>query len=173
MERLTEASGVGIYSEGDRVLVVDLGTVQLYTTIFVLGLVTLICGANGAMMLAGLFGEGQVVVGLVLVALSALSGLGIHKLVKLIRARRSHPEDRVPIVILDLATQQLCASDGRPMAPLSEVRQQRKVQIGSSSRKLVLFGPMGTVLVARGNPFAGGLGNLDGVLAQCGIRSAP
>lgn len=173
MEQLTEASGVGIYSDGERVFVIDLGTVQLHTAVFVLGLLAFILGVNGSLMLAGVMGGGPVVVvGIVLVAVSVLCGCGIHRLVKLIRHRRSHPNERAPIVILDLATRRLCGPDGQPMAPLSEVSRQLKFQMGSNSRQLVLIGPMGTVLLARGNPFAGGLGNLEGVLARFGIGDA-
>ena len=50
------------------------------------------------------------------------------------------------------------------MVPLDQVRFVRKLQIGSSSPKLVAITPGGTKVLKRGNPFDGGIGNVDEVL---------
>jgi hypothetical protein len=47
---------------------------------------------------------------------------------------------------------------------LDQVRFARKFQIGSSSPKLVALTPGGTHVLKRGNPFDGGIGNVDEVL---------
>ena len=47
---------------------------------------------------------------------------------------------------------------------LDRVRFARKFQIGSSSPKLVAVTPGGTQVLKRGNPFDGGIGNIDEVL---------
>ena len=47
---------------------------------------------------------------------------------------------------------------------LDQVRFARKLQIGSSSPKLVALTPGGTQVLKRGNPFDGGVGNVDEVL---------
>jgi hypothetical protein len=45
------------------------------------------------------------------------------------------------------------------------VRFARKLQIGSSSPKLVALTPGGTKILKRGNPFDGGVGNVDELLS--------
>ena len=53
---------------------------------------------------------------------------------------------------------------GGAVIPLDQVRFARKLQIGSSSPKLVALTPGGTHVLKRGNPFDGGIGNVDEVL---------
>jgi phosphosulfolactate phosphohydrolase-like enzyme len=54
--------------------------------------------------------------------------------------------------------------NGEVVAPLDEVRFERRMQALSSSSKLVAVTPFGTRVLLRGSPFTGGLGNLDAVL---------
>jgi hypothetical protein len=54
---------------------------------------------------------------------------------------------------------------------LDQVRFARKFQIGSSSPKLVALTPGGAKVLKRGNPFDGGIGNVDEVLTAA-VRSA-
>jgi hypothetical protein len=53
---------------------------------------------------------------------------------------------------------------GGAVISLDQVRFERKLQIGSSSPKLVALTPGGTHVLKRGNPFDGGIGNVDEVL---------
>jgi hypothetical protein len=47
---------------------------------------------------------------------------------------------------------------------LDQVRFARRLQIGSSSPQLVAMTPGGKKVLKRGNPFDGGIGNVDEVL---------
>ena len=58
----------------------------------------------------------------------------------------------------------LADADGTVLAPLSQVRFHNRMQLGSSSPKLVASTPNGDRILKRGNPFTGGIGNLDEVL---------
>ncbi|ORB26545.1 hypothetical protein BST36_04385 [Mycolicibacterium moriokaense] len=53
---------------------------------------------------------------------------------------------------------------GGAIVPLDQVQFARRMQIGSSSPKLVALTPGGTKVLKRGNPFDGGIGNVDEVL---------
>ncbi|ORX18916.1 hypothetical protein AWC31_12870 [Mycolicibacterium wolinskyi] len=53
---------------------------------------------------------------------------------------------------------------GQIIAPLDQVRFERHMQLTSSSPKLVAVTPVGVRVLKRGNPFGGGVGNLDEVL---------
>jgi hypothetical protein len=69
-----------------------------------------------------------------------------------------------PVAVFDRAARVYLDSDGRAVAPLDAVTFRRQMQIGSSSSKLVAQTPTGTHVLVRGNPFTGGLGDLDTVL---------
>jgi hypothetical protein len=55
-------------------------------------------------------------------------------------------------------------ADGVVVAPLDQVRFQRRTQLTSSSPMLVAVTPGGAFTLKRGNPFNGGFGNLEDVL---------
>ena len=76
-------------------------------------------------------------------------------------SRASRPR---PIAVFDRAAGVYLDADGRALAPLAAVTFHRRMQLGSSSPKLVAQTPGGTYVLLRGNPFTGGLGNLDAVL---------
>jgi hypothetical protein len=59
---------------------------------------------------------------------------------------------------------------GGAIVPLDQVRFARKLQIGSSSPKLVAVTPGGTHVLKRGNPFDGGIGNVDELLTAAVAR---
>ena len=59
------------------------------------------------------------------------------------------------------------------MVALDPVRFARKLQIGSSSPKLVAITPGGTRALKRTNPFDGGLGNLDEICERRGRAADP
>ncbi|TLH63562.1 hypothetical protein C1S81_00500 [Mycolicibacterium neoaurum] len=50
------------------------------------------------------------------------------------------------------------------LIPLDRISIHRRMQLTSSSPKLVVTTPHGTDVLKRANPFGGGLGNLDTVL---------
>ncbi|PRC48344.1 hypothetical protein C6A85_80320 [Mycobacterium sp. ITM-2017-0098] len=55
---------------------------------------------------------------------------------------------------------------GTIIAPLDQVRFERRMQMTSSSPKLVAVAPAGVYVLKRGNPFGGGVGTLDQVLTD-------
>jgi hypothetical protein len=61
---------------------------------------------------------------------------------------------------------------GGAVVQLDQVRFARKMQMGSSSPKLVALIPGGTLLLKRGNPFDGGIGNVDEILTAVSAGSS-
>ncbi|RDH75133.1 hypothetical protein DVS77_28405 [Mycolicibacterium moriokaense] len=55
---------------------------------------------------------------------------------------------------------------GGALVQLDQVRFARRFQIGSSSPKLVAITPGGTMVLKRGNPFDGGIGDIDAILTE-------
>lgn len=162
---LADIGGTVVAEQGPLVVVIDRGTGPLATTAFVLGVLAAVFGGFGAVMLA--IGRAQMptwVSGLFLVAGFAFAAATLAA-VRRIRADRARPlADYRPVALLDRARGVLADADGTVLAPLDQFRFERRMQLGSSSPKLVASTPNGDRILKRGNPFTGGIGNLDEVL---------
>jgi hypothetical protein len=159
---LADTGGLVVTDDGRRVLVFDRRTGALTVMAFVLGVVTLVVGGFGLVALvAGVpsrtLGAVFLAVGLVLAALTFV-------VVRKFRCRRSQPLHECRSVAVIDRKLGLFSYGGGAVAPLDQVRFARKFQIGSSSPKLVVVTPGGTKVLKRGNPFDGGVGNVDEVL---------
>jgi hypothetical protein len=160
---LADTGGLVVTDDGRRVLVFDRCTGALTVLAFVLGVLTLVVGGFGLVALvAGIpsraLGAAFLTVGLVLAAVTFV-------VVRRIRRRRSQPlHECRPVAVIDRKLG-LFSYGGGAVVPLDQVRFARKFQIGSSSPKLVAVTPGGTKVLKRGNPFDGGVGNVDEVLS--------
>jgi len=166
---LAESSGVALIERGPRIYVVDRGTRGFYTAGFVAGLIALIVGINGIVQLVLVaMGEGGIVpFGAIALTIGALAGVGLWRIVVTIRKRRGLSLEQLgAVVIVDRQQGMLCNGAGQPIAPLGGVAVTRKMQVTSSSPALHLSWPGGGVCVARGNPFAGGIGPIEAGLRQ-------
>jgi hypothetical protein len=166
---LREVGGLVIAEAGPLVLVVDRGNGPPAVLAFVAGVLALVFGGFGAVTLAASAAghDTDLPVGLSTGLLAA--GLGAATLavatVRRIRRTRKIPVSGFrPVAVFDRAARVYLDSDGRAVAPLDAVTFRRQMQIGSSSSKLVAQTPTGTHVLVRGNPFTGGLGDLDTVL---------
>jgi hypothetical protein len=161
---LADTGGLLVTDDGRRVLVIDRCTGALTTSAFVLGVITLVVGGFGAVALATampsrVLGAIFVAVGLVFAALTFL-------VVRKIRRRRSQPlHECRPVAVIDRKLG-LFTYRGGALVQLNQVRFARQMQIGSSSPQLVAITPGGKHVLKRGNPFDGGIGNVDEILAS-------
>jgi hypothetical protein len=159
---LADTGGLVVTDDGRRVLVIDRATGALTVLAFVLGVLTLVVGGFGLVALvAGMpsraLGAVFLAVGLVLAAVTFV-------VVRKIRRRRTQPlHECRPVAVIDrkLGLFSYC---GGAVVALDQVRFARKFQIGSSSTKLVAITPGKTQVLKRGNPFDGGVGNVDELL---------
>lgn len=159
---LADTGGLLVTDDGRRVLVIDRCTGALTTIAFVLGVLTIVVGGFGLVALVANTpsrAAGWIVLGVGLVA-AALTVLVVRK----IRARRKQALSRCrPVAVIDRKLG-LFSYRGGALVQLDQVRFARKLQLGSSSPKLVAVTPGGTLVLKRGNPFDGGIGNIDEVL---------
>lgn len=162
---IADTGDLVVAERGPLVIVVDRATGPLATTAFVVTVLAVVFGGFGAVMLA--IGRSDVPAGVsaaflaVGIALAAVA----YTVVRRIRAgRRRALETFRPVAVFDRARGVFTDADGVVLAPLSQVRFDRRMQVGSSSPKLVAITPTGERLLKRGNPFNGGIGNLDAVL---------
>jgi hypothetical protein len=165
---LREVGGLVIAEVGPLVLVVDRGNGPPAVLAFVAGVVTLVFGGFGAVGLAAIaLGNGAVPAWLcaTLLAVGLAAAAVTVAAVRHIRHTRSIPVRHYrPVAVFDRAARVYRDADGRVVAPLDTVTFHRRMQWGSSSPKLVAETPSGAHVLLRGNPFAGGLGDLDSVL---------
>jgi hypothetical protein len=129
---------------------------------FVLAVLVLVVGGFGVVTLAT--GAPSRMLGAIFTALGVVLLILVFVVVRKMRRRRTRPlyECR-PVAVLDRKLG-LFSYGGGAIVPLTEVRFARSFQVGSSSPKLVARTPGGTKTLKRGNPFDGGVGNVDEIL---------
>ena len=158
-----------VAEQGALVVVVDRRTGSWSTVAFVLGVLATVFGLFGVVTLgfavAGTrtvpwpVSAGALVAGLVFGA--ALWGA----ISRIRRANRTPLGAYRPVAVFDRARRVFVDADGVAVCALDHVRFHRQTQLTSSSPMLVAITPAGTRVIKRGNPFNGGLGDLDAVLA--------
>jgi hypothetical protein len=159
---LADTGGLVVTDDGRRILIFDRGTSALSVMAFVLGVLTLVVGGFGLVALVA--GVPSRVLGAVFLAIGLAFAALTFVVVRNIRSRRSQPlHECRPVAVLDRKLG-MFSYRGGALVRLDQVRFARKVQIGSSSPQLVALTPGGTQVLKRGNPFDGGVGNVDEVL---------
>ena len=159
---LADTGGLLVTDDGRRVLVIDRCTGALTTFAFVLGVITLVVGGFG--LVAVIAGTPSRALGAIFLAVGLLFAVLTFLAVRKIRQRRSQPLNQCrPVAVIDRKLG-LFTYRGGALVALDQVRFARQLQIGSSSPKLVAVTPGGTLVLKRGNPFDGGIGNVDEIL---------
>jgi hypothetical protein len=159
---LTDTGGLVVTDDGRRVLVIDRGTGALAILAFVLGVLTLVVGGFG--LVALIAGMPSRALGAAFLAVGPVFAAATFVVVRKIRRRRSQPlRECRPVAVIDRKLG-VFSYRGGAMVSLDQVRFARKLQIGSSSPKLVAITPGGTHILKRGNPFDGGVSNVDELL---------
>ena len=161
-QTLADTGGLVVTDDGRRVLVFDRCTGALTVLAFVLGVLAVVVGGFGTVALIG--GVPSTALGAAFLAVGLVIAAGAYSVFRKIRRRRSQPlHECRPVAVIDRKLG-LFSYGGGAVIPLDQVRFARKFQIGSSSPKLVALTPGGTHVLKRGNPFDGGIGNVDEVL---------
>jgi hypothetical protein len=159
---LADTGGLLVTDDGRRMLVIDRRTSALATTAFVLGVITLVVGGFG--LVASITGTPSRTLGAIFLAVGLLFAVLTFLVVRKIRQRRRQPLNQCrPVAVIDRKLG-LFTYRGGALVQLDQVRFARRMQIGSSSPKLVAVTPGGTLVLKRGNPFDGGIGNVDEIL---------
>jgi hypothetical protein len=161
-QTLADTGGLVVTDDGRRVLVFDRRTGALTVLAFVLVVLAVVVGGFG--FVAVLAGTPSRAVGAAFVAVGVVIAAGAYAAFRKFRRRRTQPLHACrPVAVIDRKLG-IFSYGGGAIVPLDQVRFARKLQIGSSSPKLVAVTPGGTHVLKRGNPFDGGIGNVDEVL---------
>ncbi|BBX36686.1 hypothetical protein MMAG44476_24714 [Mycolicibacterium mageritense DSM 44476 = CIP 104973] len=166
---LAETGGTVVAEQGPLVLVIDRATGPLATTAFVFGVFAAAFGGFGAvtfgMRATGAASDIPLVVSAVFLAVGLVFAAATLAVVRRIRAKRGRPLGNYrPVAVFDRARGVFTDAEGVVVAPLAHVQFQRRMQLGSSSPQLVAATPNGDRILKRGNPFNGGIGDLDAIL---------
>ena len=168
---LAEHGGLVVAERGPEVILVDRGIGPTQIVLFVLVVVTLVFGGFGAVSvwsaLAGGMSTGSAWLGVALLAVAGAAATAMYISAKTVRRQRSRPlTSFTPVAVFDRTARVYRDGTGAVVAPLDQVRFERRMQMTSSSPKLVAVTPDGTRVLKRGNPFGGAVGNLDAVLTR-------
>ena len=174
---LAEHGGLVVAERGPEVILVDRGSGPTEIVVFVLVVVTLVFGGFGLVsLLPGAIGGvsgGPAWLGVALLAVAGAAATAMYISAKTVRRRRSGPlTSFTPVAIFDRSARVYRDGTGAVVAPLDQVRFERRMQATSSSAKLVAVTHDGTRVLKRGNPFGGGVGDLDAVLTRV-VHGAP
>ncbi|MDG4669061.1 hypothetical protein [Mycobacterium sp. 236(2023)] len=169
MRVLADAGRLVVAEDGPNVLVIDRGNGPSEITVFVLLVITLVFGMFGLvtllMSVAGSMSTVSLPVSTALLGIGILAGFGMAYGARSLRRSRLTPlESLRPVAVFDRLRRTYVDADGQIVAPLDQVRIERRMQIGSSSQKLVAVTPTGERVLMRGNPFGASIGNIDDVL---------
>jgi hypothetical protein len=162
LHTLVDTGGLVVTDDGRRVIVIDRRTGSLATLAFVFGVIALVVGGFGAVALAT--GIPSTTLGAAFLAVGAVFAAATFLAIRKFLGRRNQPLSACrPAAVLDRKLG-LFSYSGGALLSLDQVRFERRMQIGSSSPKLVAIFPGGTRVLKHGNPFDGGIGNVDEVL---------
>ncbi|MFG1935130.1 hypothetical protein ACGFK1_31465 [Mycobacterium sp. NPDC048908] len=162
-QTLADTGGLVVTDDGRRVLVFDRCTGALTVFTFVLAVLAVVVGGFGIVTLVS--GVPSTALGAAFVVVALGIAATTYAVVRKIRGRRSQPLHQCrPVAVIDRKLG-LFSYGGGAVVSLDQVRFARRMQIGSSSPKLVALTAGGTHVLKRGNPFDGGIGNIDEVLA--------
>jgi len=161
-QTLADTGGLVVTDDGRRVLVFDRRAGPLAVLTFVLGVIAVVVGGFG--LVTVIAGTPSRAVGAAFVAVGLVFAAGAYVAFRKFRRRRTQPlHDCRPVAVIDRKLG-IFSYGGGAVVPLDQVHFARKMQIGSSSPKLVAVTPGGTHVLKRGNPFDGGIGNVDELL---------
>lgn len=167
---IAEQGGLVVAEDGPHVLVIDRGSGLTQVTAFVLVIVTVVFGGFGIVSIAMSIRSGQdsppLLLGLVILAVGVAAAAALIYTLRSLRRIRSAPlSDFVPVAVFDRNDGTYRDRGGEVVGRLDQVRFERRLQIGSSSPKLVAITPSGTFVLKRGNPFGGRIHGMEAVLS--------
>lgn len=172
MTKLAAASGIIIYEDGLRVYISKRSATWISTFLFVTGILTIIFLINGLVQLFALKDHaGPTKLGIILTLVGVFSAILFWRAWVYKSKINARPFNELPtIAVIDLETKNLLNGQHQVLAPLQQVWLDRKMQITSSSPELIIRWNGGTLSLAKGNPFSGGVAPIEKALISKGIR---
>ncbi len=173
MIKLAEGSGIVIHEAGNKVYISKRRATWTSTFLFVTGLLAVILLANGVLQFT-VFKEqanGSPTAGLVLAGMGILFSILFWRVWLYQKKVSVAPLSELKtIAIFDFGTNNLLDGQQNLLAPINQAFLVRKMQLTSSSPELIIHWGSGSLSIARGNPFSGGIAGIEKALVSKGIR---
>ncbi|MGD9621949.1 MAG: hypothetical protein AB7G47_18910 [Mycolicibacterium sp.] len=166
---IAEQGALVVAEQGATVLLIDRGSRATEITAYVLVVCTLVFGGFGVVTIGLGAGNAAPAVPaalsalMIVIGMSAAIGAGFL-IYSAYRTRRRALSTFTPVAVLDRAQRVYWDRVSERAIPLNEVRFERRMQVTSSSPKLVAVTSRGAHTVKSGNPFRGGIGRVDEIL---------
>lgn len=173
MIKLAASSGTVIYEGQNKLYIAKMPAQWTSTFLFVTGLLAFILFSNGLLMLFVFKTQPAIPqsLGIILSALGVLFSFIFWKVNAYRKKMNAKPVSELEcICIIDIGANTLLDGKQNVLAPLHQVKLTRKMQITSSSPKLVLQWNKNSLTVVEGNPFSGGIADIEKALLAKGIR---
>ncbi len=173
-ELLANASGCRIYKKADLIIIKEQPASWVATARFVLLLLSGIPLIFGVISLVTYFRGNDTVLmlSIVLILVGSLLGFVYWLLNRYYSKIKSlPPADFKTLCSFDLKNRKLLDPSDNILDSLKNTLVKREFQITSSSKKLVVLYSNGVILLAKGNPFAGGITSLENVFRGEGLMA--
>jgi hypothetical protein len=172
MTKLAAASGIIVYEDGYKLYISKTPAPWTSTFLFVAGLLAFILVANGVLQYFVIEPpNGSKEAGLILFGIGLVFTIIFWRVWLYRKKIAAIPFDKLnAIAVIDLENNNLLDGQQRILAPINQVYLKRKMQIGSSSPELMMEWEHGSLSIAKGNPFSGGVSPIEKVLLSKGIR---
>lgn len=173
MNKLAYSSGIVIYESGNKLYLSKQSGNAAGTILFVTGLLAFILLGNGILQLTVFKDQipNSSKLGMLLIGIGLILAFVFWKVRVYQKKQAATPLQQLStICIIDFETNNLLDGQQRILAPINEVWLTRKLQITSSSPELLLLWNRGSIRIVKGNPFSGGIGDIEKVLLEKGIR---
>lgn len=173
MTKIAESSGTVIHESGSKLYISKTPASWTSVFLFVTGLLAFILLANGILQFTDFKFQvaGSSTIGMTFIGAGLVFGLIFWK-VRQYQKKISTipPHELQTIAILDLENNTLLDHQQNTLAPLNRIWLTRKMQLTSSSPELMLQWDRGSISIAKGNPFSGGIAAIEKVLLSKGIK---
>jgi len=173
MTKLAQSSGTIIHEAESRLYISKRPARWISTFLFVTGLLILILFANGMLQLTLFKDEttGTSTIGFILILVALFFAVifwRVRVYQKKINAIPLHELQHK--AIFDFENNNLLDGQQNILTPINQAWLMRKMQITSSSPELLISWNGGSLSIVKGNPFSGGIADIEKTLTSKGIR---
>jgi len=173
MLKLAESSGTVVYENENKLYIAKKPAQWTSTALFVTGLIAFILFANGILQLFAITTQfpSSRTIGIVATGLGILFAIIFWRIIAYRKKINASPVNEMKwICIIDLTGNNLLDGQQNMLAPLAEVQLSKKMQFTSSSPELVLKWDKHVLSLVEGNPFSGGIAEIEKALIAKGIK---
>lgn len=173
MEKVASASGCVLWKENNKIYAIRTGSAGISVAVFVFLLLAFIFSANGILwaVFAYTGKADSKIPGLIFLLAGIVFTFFTFGLIKSKRKSNNRlPDSENCICVFDLSKRKIYDGNEKEIGSFSNSSLERKFQMTSSSKKLVLVCSGKEIDLAKGNPFDGGIYAVEDYLKGIGIK---